>query len=564
MDFILIFIFTLLITISFIGYGLFTAKYINKELLKINIGYLGIIGLFTCTIISYITIYLVKHGYTHNVILHFVGISLFVFFYFKKYYKINLSNIFLLFIILFIGLLIIRNHDDFNYYHLTYSLGLTNEKLILGQGNLGNRYNRHSSIFFLNSIIYLPFIKHYLFHSTGWITLLFVNLALLENILKKKNEKLDIIFYISILLFLFINFKFFRIGGYGTDISGQIIILSLIPILMKLYHFKDVKQIDIKKLSISILLITYASTIKSFLILSFIYLVPLIFFTKLKNLKQIVLPKVYLYSFIALALLVSINVSYSGCALYPVKITCFENKLEWSISKELAEHQNKWYQQWSKSGAGINYRVQDPKEYIKKFNWVPNWYERYFKYKFKETLLGILFLLLLILALFRGDKLKYHKIDDLTKRSVLILFSITLILFLEWFWRHPALRYGGYYLLVTLIFVPFSFYLSRHAFTFKEKYKNIFALVIISYSLFIIKNISRIKEEMRIVNNHQFPLFYSPSQETIPYNIGNNIFVHIPKNINDGCWFTKTPCIQHAQHVFGKFIGPYKVILKKK
>jgi hypothetical protein len=192
--------------------------------------------------------FLVKHGYVHNIILHFVGLSLFVFFCSKKYYKINFSYIFTIFIILFIGLLIIRNHDDFNYYHLTYSLGLTNEKLILGQGNLGNRYNKHSSIFFLNSIIYLPFIKHYLFHSTGWITLLFVNLALLENILKKKNKKIDIIFYISILLFLFINFKFFRIGGYGTDISGQIIILSLIPILIKLYRFKDIKQVDIKKI----------------------------------------------------------------------------------------------------------------------------------------------------------------------------------------------------------------------------------------------------------------------------------------------------------------------------
>jgi len=563
MDYILIFIFTLLITISFIGYGLFTAKYINKELLKFNIGYLGIIGLFTCTIISYITIFLVKHGYVHNIILHFVGLSLFVFFCSKKYYKINFSYIFTIFIILFIGLLIIRNHDDFNYYHLTYSLGLTNEKLILGQGNLGNRYNKHSSIFFLNSIIYLPFIKHYLFHSTGWITLLFVNLALLENILKKKNKKIDIIFYISILLFLFINFKFFRIGGYGTDISGQIIILSLIPILIKLYRFKDIKQVDIKKLSISVLLITYASTIKSFLILSFLYLAPLIFFTKLKNLKQIVLPKVYLYSFIALTLLVSINVSYSGCALYPVKITCFENKLEWSISKELAEHQNNWYQQWSKSGAGINYRVQDPKEYIKNLNWVPNWYERYFKYKFKETLLGISFLLLLILIIFRRKEFQKDNVDDLTKRSVLILFSTTFILFFEWFWRHPALRYGGYYLLVTLIFIPFSFFLSRYTFTFKEKYKTIFALIIISYSLFIVKNISRIKEEMNIVSNHQFPMFYSPAQETIPYNIGNNIFIHVPKNINDGCWLTKTPCIHHAEHVIGKFIGPYKVILRK-
>jgi hypothetical protein len=80
--------------------------------------------------------------------------------------------------------------------------------------------------------------------------------------------------------------------------------------------------------------------------------------------------------------------------------------LEWSLSKKHVAMMNTWYQQWSKAGAGINYRVDDPKEYIKKFNWVSNWYERYFLYKFKETLLGMSFLIFLVFSLFHSNKKK--------------------------------------------------------------------------------------------------------------------------------------------------------------
>tara|TARA_B100000767_G_C19744613_1_gene527854 strand:- start:226 stop:1866 length:1641 start_codon:yes stop_codon:yes gene_type:complete len=544
------------------GYGLLIANYINKDLLKINIGYIGLFGLLACSIISYITIYITNHGYTHNIFLHLIGISSFIYFFYKKKMEFKFSYFLLIFILLFIGLLIIRNHDDFSYYHLTYSLGLTEEKLILGLGNLGNRYNKHSSIFFLNSIIYLPIIKYYLFHSTGWITLLFINFIFLNQILSGSKKNLDCEFYISLLFFLFINYKFFRIGGYGTDVSGQIIILSILPLILKLYNFDKVKEISKNNLSIIILLITYASTIKSFLILNFLYLLPLLYFTKAKNIKAIIIPKVYAISFLTIFLLASINISYSGCAIYPVKVTCFENQLEWSLKKNHVSNQNKWYQQWSKSGAGINYRTLSPEQYIKKLNWVPNWYERYFKYKFKETLLGVIFLSLLVFFLFNSNKNKATKPSNGIKRSSLITIAISFVLFFEWFWHHPALRYGGYYLLVTLMFMPISVFLSRKSISFNKKYSMIIFLIFLSYSLFNLKNFTRIKEEMKIVKNNNFPFFYSKDQKSNRVNIGNNIFIYIPLN-EDGCWISKTPCAGRSDHVLGKKIGPYKAIIKK-
>ena len=130
-------------------------------------------------------------------------------------------------------MLILKNHDDFPYYHLTYSLGLTENKIQIGLGNLGHVYRHHSSFFYLNSLIFLPYIKYYLFHSIGLITLLFVNFICLGFILdKKKFKSFDHIYIFYLLVFAYINVKFYRIGGYGTDIAGQLIILILIPLVL--------------------------------------------------------------------------------------------------------------------------------------------------------------------------------------------------------------------------------------------------------------------------------------------------------------------------------------------
>lgn len=558
-----IYILVLTITLSFVGYGFVFTNFVDKNIIKFNLGYIGLLGLFFSTIISYLTIFFVEHGYIHNLIFHSIGISFFIHFINKNKNIINLKRYVLVFSVLFIGLLILRNHDDFNYYHLTYSLGLTENKLILGLGNLGHGYTHHSSIFFLNSLLFLPHIKHFLFHSIGWISLFFVNLIILDELLFKNRKKLDFEFFFYIFSFLFINFKFFRIGSYGTDLSGQIIILCLIPLIYKIYKFKNIESFDKTNFSLVAILITYLTTLKSFMILNFLYLLPLLIFTKFKKLKYILLPKVVLASLSGIVMLILINTSYTGCVIYPVKQTCFENKLEWSLKKDHVENMNQWYQQWSKAGAGIDYRIKDPKEYIKKLNWLPNWYERYFLYKFKETLLGISFLVILVLSLYLFKvKKKSKKLNFDSKRSIKIVSLISLILFLEWFFNHPALRYGGYYLLVTLIFIPFSILLSKFNITVNNKKIVTLFLIILSYTIFNFKNFTRIIEEKKIVTNNNFPYFYSPKQKFTTHEIGNNIKIYVPIDYS-GCWAIKTPCIHFSGHVVGSQLGPYKVIKKK-
>ena len=80
-------------------------------------------------------------------------------------------------------------------------------------------------------------------------------------------------------------------------------------------------------------------------------------------------------------------------------MTCFENVV-WAFDVEHVNIMNNWYEQWSKAGAGPNFRVEDPLKYISLFNWVPNWFEIYFFNKVSDFLAGLFLIILIIYITF--------------------------------------------------------------------------------------------------------------------------------------------------------------------
>ena len=85
-----------------------------------------------------------------------------------------------------------------------------------------------------------------------------------------------------------------------------------------------------------------------------------------------------------------------------------------------------------------------------------------------------------------------------------------LILLLEWFLNHPALRYGGFTLIALSIFIPLSLFIeNRLNLNFKLK-KKITSLIFISFTIFLFKNIDRIFKESDkynynpLINAHYF------------------------------------------------------------
>ena len=166
-------------------------------------------------------------------------------------------------------------HDDFPYYHFPYSYILTQHNLIVGLGNLNLGFRTPSSLFYLNSIFYLPYIKFYMFMMPAILVLGFVNNIIYEKITNNiKINKTNYITCFSLLILIFINIFFYRIGEHGTDKSAQILIFLLV---IEILIFLDQSKLDKKLLSKVYLLIGLIISLKAFYILYSILIIILLF-----------------------------------------------------------------------------------------------------------------------------------------------------------------------------------------------------------------------------------------------------------------------------------------------
>jgi len=155
---------------------------------------------------------------------------------------------------------------------------------------------------------------------------------------------------------------------------------------------------------------------------------------------------------------------------------------------------NDWYELWSKGGAAPNFRIDNPEEYIKNFNWIGNWIDIYFFNKVSDFILGIILLVSIFLYCFRDTffKKKIIKVDN----HVYLVYSLILILGIEWFYNHPALRYGGYNIIALLLFIPISVKLGSSQIYLKKYSKIAILLVSLTTIIFLSRNINRIINEM--------------------------------------------------------------------
>ena len=308
-----------------------------------------------------------------------------------------------------------------------------------------------------------------------------------------KKKTYDFVFFLTLLSFLFINIFFYRIAEHGTDRSAQILIFILfIEILSFLRN-----SIFLEKFFSKIFIILgFVISLKAFYVLYLLILFPIFFYIKKVNFKTVInilLRNFYFYIFLITGVfLILVNIFNSGCVLYPISFTCFPN-LEWSLFQE-AKLMNNWYELWSKGGAGPNFRVEEPENYIKGLNWLQNWIDIYFFHKVSDFLGGIFFLLIIFFIIFYSKGKK-----NINNYNFFWIYSVLIILFFEWFFNHPSLRYGGYSLIALIIFIPFTLFISRFSLNkfFKEK---IIFLIFLSIIIFVGRNINRVQNEIRIYN----------------------------------------------------------------
>ena len=498
------FIFYNLILFSVLGFGFFVSKIFFGNTLKKNLVFAGLFGLFFLLIYSYYSHLFIPHGYIHNVIILLIGLFLFIYFI-KDFDFLSFKILLIIFLFLFLILLLFKTHDDFHYYHFPYSYYITQHSLLIGIGQFNHGFRTPSSIFYLNSLFYLPFAKYYLFYVPTLLIMGFSNQILILRFSEYfKNKKIDFIFFLSFCFFIFINIFFYRLQEHGTDRSAQILILILFLQLLTFLNFgKDAKSNLIQMIVILGLIIS----LKAFYILYLI--VPLVIFwilykeKKLYLLKDVIKNKIF-YFFLSLIIVVIItNFLNTSCLIYPINFLCFEN-FDWSLGSNEINRMNQHYNLWSKAGHTPTYKVDNPEIYLQNFNWVYNWINNYFFNKVSDLILGLLFTSLLLILFFKQKKVKKISYNKNYNFLIIIIF----LLLIEWFVNHPALRYGGYALFAILFFMPTSIILAKFRNNFDQIYKKISILFCIVVVVFLTRNYIRINEEY---NNYN----YSPLNKPI-------------------------------------------------
>ena len=546
---ILFFLISFLILLSTLGYGLFVTKFLNIKEFNYNYGLVGILGLFTLSIISSYTHLFLPHNFSHNLFVYSVGIVCFFFFEQKK--TRELKYISLVFLLIFISIILSKNNEDFGYYHLPNTLQFSEQKIQFGLGNLNHGFKHISSLFMIMSLKYLPPFKYYLFNLTNLLFLVFFITFLLRQIYLRHEKNLNVSnIILSLFLILFLT-KFSRLAEYGSDISNQIIIsIYFFFILELLYNEKLNLENKISYLKLAFILIVFGFTLKFISIIYSILLLPcLLIIIKKKNILSKLLDLKFI-SVVTLSTLIFIffNFASTGCLIYPIEQTCFSNSFNWALNNEVINYLNFHYEAWSKGGIGPGFSVENKEKYVLYLNWVPNWFNVYFVGKFSDYLLVILLIIIVFTFIYYKEIFLVKNKIKIVKRNNFALYLFLIIVFLMWFLNFPTLRYSGYIVVFLLLAFPFSVLVEKKInFSNKQVTKKLTILLFISYSIFLYKNIYRINNELNLSeeshhNFYNFPLYWVENKDFEEVILNN----HKLYLTNGKCWNIPSTCVTHT------------------
>ncbi len=553
----IIFLFYIFIFISStVGYGEIFSRFVYKDLLVKNIGYQGLIGFFSISIISLISSFFFAHDYVHNIILHFFG--LIGFFSFLKRNENNqneLKNFFILIIIFLIGAYVYKNHDDFPYYHLTYTLNLSENQFIIGTGIFSHGFRTFSSLFYYHSVLYMPFIKFYLFHIGPLFIIIFFNYIVISEIFEKyKNNQINFLYYFLLLSLIFVDIAFYRISEHGTDRSAQILLLLIFYYFFNILFFEKNENKISLNISILLILIFLASSMKAIYYM-YLLLLPVILFKKKFFKKIFKIKNTFIIFIFSICLFGNLAVNYfnTGCFIYPAEKTCIGD-FEWSIPIKEVNRMNTHYEWWAKAGGGPGYRSDiKPSEYVKDFVWVENWIQRHFFNKVSDTLFGIIFICILVYFSYRhsskGKRKKFTKINYL-------YYFFPIIFLFEWFFNHPAMRYGGYVLIGLPLFIYTSSILDKLNLTKKKIYTTTIIFILITVIIFVGRNLIRLNKEINFYNYNilKSPYFFIEKNKPSIIYENNDFKVYTPAE-GKMCWAAKTPCSYYKKIKAKEFLG---------
>ena len=123
------------------------------------------------------------------------------------------------------------------------------------------------------------------------------------------------------------------------------------------------------------------------------------------------------------------------------------------------------------------------------------------------------------------------------------IYFILILLLLEWFWNHPALRYGGFVLVFLIMTFPFAVLFANQKFTFKKKFLQIKIILLIVFLVFSFRNVNRLINEHHIYDYNflKNPNYLIDSNFYTMQNAKKNLFKD-PKKCEENNSLDKIKC----------------------
>jgi len=456
----------------------------------------------------------------------------------KKKFLFDKKHIIFLLISSFITFLLIIystvNRPDAGLYHLPYTSIINENKIIFGLSNIHFRFGHVSIIQYLSAIN-----NNYFFSENGISIPLasiisFFYLYFFYDIFKvaKKKEAPNLSNFFSLFIVIYIALKIGRYSEFGNDAIAHLSFFYLISVILK----SDLKDINFNK----ILLISIFTFInKPTLGLIFIIPIGVFFLQNDFNLKKIFYSLFCLPTFLLYLWLIK-NIMISGCAIYPVGITCFEN-LPWTNIQQTI-NANIESNVWSKGWPDRVDRNISMEEFSKNLNWVNTWSKKHLKHILSILIpyITILILIFLYVKIKFKDKLMKNNIDFYVRFFLCLITSI--VGTISFFFLFPLYRYGYSYI-VTLISL-FFILIIKDKLLVKENI-HIFKFIFVSCFIILIA-----KQGIRIFNNYKnshWPNIYTlnPDGKIYPktkIEISNKFFYYRADKGDQLCMYSKSPC----------------------
>lgn len=464
--------------------------------------------------------------------------------------RLNNKNEFLLFLFYnaFITIILLYasniNRPDAGLYHLPYTSIINEHKIIVGSANIHFRFGHISIIQYLSAI----YNNH--FFNTSSITLPLASIFSIFLIfsINKISEHLKAgtsqIAFLIFLILIYSIYSFNRYSSYGNDMPVHIYFFILCIFFLELKKLSLCTTQDFYKITfICIFLIS----LKTFMIL--VSLIPIILFIACKKKLNLFTNVLFFISCLCLFSWLLRNLLSSGCIIYPLQISCFDNLIysnsQQTINEQLAG------EAWSKGWSDQKNLIIPYETFIKNFNWVSTWINVHLNQIYAKFIPFIIFSFLILFWMV-GKNLYLRRIIckkiNLKKNFYIFLF-LSLLFLIIWFLKFPLYRYGQSFLAIFFILIFYLFFAKFLDIDNKKSFKSLYQIIIsIALVLFCFKNFIRInKESVEKYNNYPWPKIYTLNKDDDNLQKNFKLITRGSKDLyyySDGelCMYSKTPC----------------------